>query len=120
MKNFPRLIELILSSSTEDYIGLYEVIWEINSVYPERSSAERVAAARYAVDTLLSRGWIDVYRCEDVLAKESEFERVDPAENERVLSEQKNWEPFKAEHPSYWITSTDEGDREYFSKSDSE
>ena len=116
MENFPNLILEILSDSSEDYIGLYEVVWRINTLYPEPTQQEREMAARYAVATLLSREWIEVFRTRDYFSKEKpvEFVRVDGAETEKVLTDPVSWEPFeKGKDPWYWIAATEKGEDAY-------
>lgn len=115
LDQFPKLLHHILSSATEDYLGLYEVVWEINARYPETEVRQRHPAAKWVVESLLSRGWVELYECRDYIKAVSEFEKVPPEKWSNVLETTANWEPHW-EGLSYWIASSPEGDRVYFGR----
>ena len=118
MNGFPNVIGRILSSSEEDYIGLWEVVWEINSRYPDQPPNLRKATAKRVVRTLFERSWIELYECSPWPASpEPESVSIDPARRESILSREENWEAPAPECPTYWIATTDEGDKAYYSGS---
>lgn len=110
MDDFPNLLENILSSSNEDYNGLYEVVWEINARYPDSAVESRQPAAKAVVESLLLRGWVDLYERRDHIKGESKFVKVPPEKWPKILEDEANWEPHW-EGLSYWIATTSEGDR---------
>lgn len=56
-----RLRQLILEDGAEDYTGLYEIIWSLNTHYPTIDRATKLAAARPIVLDLLQRGEIFLF-----------------------------------------------------------
>lgn len=52
---------VVLESGTEDYTGLYEVIWELNSMFPNVSEHEKICAARDVLKHLLAEELIELY-----------------------------------------------------------
>ena len=54
----------VLELACEDYYGLYEIIWTLNASHPEISESEKIACATLAVQSLLNRGWIQLYSSE--------------------------------------------------------
>ncbi len=118
MDGFPNVIGHILSSSEEDYTGLWEVVWEINSRYPDEPPDLRKATAKRAVRTLFERGWIELYECSPWPACPGpKAVPVDPESRESILSRGQNWEAPEAESPTYWIATTEEGDEADYSGS---
>lgn len=102
---------LVLTSATEDYTGLYEVVWELNTVYSTTSLGEKYAAAETAVRELLQQGWIALYRRRG-LGKDETYEPIEATSIEEVLANPVSW------YPDYGgvcivLTSTAEGERVY-------
>src|SRR5437879_8727974 len=52
----------ILGDGHEDYTGLYEIVWSLNTQYPDVSRDLKVAAARAIVAELLKDGRVALYR----------------------------------------------------------
>jgi hypothetical protein len=57
-----RLRREVLSDGEEDYTGLYEIIWSLNTQYPDVSRDLKIAAAQAVVAELLKEGHLAVYR----------------------------------------------------------
>ena len=53
---------MLLHAAIDDYTGLYEAVWELNSSYPEASLGEKYDAAESALRTLLSKGLVALYK----------------------------------------------------------
>jgi hypothetical protein len=60
MINFVQVRTLALSSGSEDYAGLDELLGELER-FPDASEAERVAAASTVLADLLNEGLVDVF-----------------------------------------------------------
>ena len=50
-----KLRQEVLSDGEEDYTGLYEIVWSLNTQYPEVSRDLKVVAARAIVADLVKR-----------------------------------------------------------------
>ena len=86
----------VLTQASEDYSGLYEIVWAFRARFmPDSSEAELVAAAATAVRSLLDRGYIRLVR----FRQQPEEEVVEVPENEvaAVLESADSWRP-----PSSW------------------
>ena len=53
-----RTERILLSSANEDYVGLYGLIWELNTNFPDATLAEKYGAAERGTRKLLDLGWI--------------------------------------------------------------
>lgn len=53
--------QITLRAATEDYCGLYELLWELNAKYPEAGTAEKLAVARAALGALFAEGLVDLF-----------------------------------------------------------
>ena len=56
-----RLRQSILDDGAEDYTGLYEIIWSLNTHYPEIDRATKLSVARPVFLDLLGRGEIILF-----------------------------------------------------------
>ena len=56
-----RLRQSILEDGAEDYTGLYEIIWSLNTHYPEVDRATKVSASRPILLDLLRRGEVILF-----------------------------------------------------------
>jgi hypothetical protein len=57
-----KLRQEVLSDGDGDYIGLYEIIWSLNTQYPDLSRDLKIAAARAIVADLVKGGRVALYR----------------------------------------------------------
>ncbi len=57
-----KLRQDVLSDGKEDYTGLYEIVWSLNTQYPDVSRDLKIAAARAIVADLLKGGHVALYR----------------------------------------------------------
>ena len=108
--NLTGLLEHILWLAIEDYSCLWEVVWEINTRYPELLPTQRKTAAAYAVRTLLSRRWIKLYQCQEPYGT---LTPLRSEEYEEALSETANWAEPGEGTVSIRIGATEEGERAY-------
>jgi hypothetical protein len=85
--------QILLSAANEDYTGLYELIWELNSLFPDASVGEKYGAAERAARKLLDLGWIRLYQNDLKLER---FEELDPTSAKDALSDPTSWYPVKS------------------------
>ncbi|MGI8860528.1 MAG: hypothetical protein ACR2HO_10315 [Rubrobacteraceae bacterium] len=102
----------VLGSAVEDYCGLWEVVWELNTQYLEISQHERYSAAKSIVRTLISQGWVDLY--EDRGLGGRDLEPLRREAYEQTLSDQANWESPIPKSKAVWIGATDAGEEAYY------
>jgi len=57
-----KLRQDVLSDGKEDYMGLYEIVWFLNTQYPDVSRDLKIAEARAIVADLLKEGQVALYR----------------------------------------------------------
>lgn len=110
-----QVFELALSLATEDYFGLYELVWKLNSKFEDSDPAERLAAAHHALQRLTAEGLTAVYRTQWM---SEEYDAVATELTERVLADPSAWAS-PAERPDgsfYCFTSTPLGDARYFGR----
>lgn len=82
----------MLWAAIEDYAGLWELVWELNSIeLPE--GQEPASPARRVVRDSLERGWIALYRCQEPYG---EMTPVAADSAVQLLDDDRNWaEPEK-------------------------
>jgi len=91
MSDAPDLEEAIIEMAKEDWCGLYEVIWRMNTVQPGVPENAKIEAARPVIDSLLQRG--------EILLGWMEWPKGGPPtpvagpEATELLADQKSWKP---------------------------
>lgn len=60
-KELPDVLNRILSDACEDYTGLYEILWSLNTAYPEMSEKTKLDVAREALSDLVMRGLVELF-----------------------------------------------------------
>lgn len=96
----------ILSLGTEDDYGLYEIIWRLNSMYPNFSEQEKISAAAFAVRELLQEKLIELFWSKN-------HELIPMNSTEKLPNDPKSWSP-KENVVSFATTS--KGDERYFKR----
>ncbi|PAP77221.1 hypothetical protein [Rubrivirga marina] len=101
---------LAVSYGVEDYTGLYEVIWGLNTQYPEADHEAKVRAAERAMRFLLDAGHVQLHGSrqegptEETLSLEVAL---------RLLDDPAIWKPPLERSglpvPIYWFTATEAG-----------
>lgn len=51
-----KIMDLLRDDAAEDYLGLYEIVWTLNTLYPEVPEREKIVAALPVVARALSEG----------------------------------------------------------------
>ena len=100
----------ILSLATEDYFGLYEIIWGLNYVFSNLGEAEKISHAKQAVMLLLQDELIQLYKIE---TEKKTYVLITSDQVNTVLDQVISWQP----GTSYiGFTATPKGERTYFNK----
>jgi hypothetical protein len=108
---FDPMVQEVLTKINEDYVGLYEIVWNFRSNFlPDASEDEIVAAAQEAVKEVLAKGYARLvwYRVEPPSTPRA----MTAEEVERVLASPTSWQP-----PASWgdefpnLDATPEGER---------
>lgn len=78
----------ILWLAIEDYSGLWEAAWQLQTDHPDFDSAHAATRAKTVVNELLERGFVRLYRCQEPYG---ELSVVDNEQVHDVLAEPANW-----------------------------
>lgn len=107
--------EILLSSATEDEVGLYEAIWELNGKFPAEPLGRKYDLASRALIDLHRRGWI---RLEKVTKTRGErrLEEIAARDVEEMLKNPVSWYP-EYDGSSIVFVCTDAGMASYLGKS---
>ncbi|SRR5713101_35531 len=84
-----KLRQDVLSDGKADYTGLYEIIWSLNTEYPDVSRDLKTAAARAVMADLLKEGHVALYR---TVWASNRYEPVPQKDALSVLSAPAAWE----------------------------
>jgi hypothetical protein len=78
----------ILEDGSEDYTGLYEIIWSLNTHYPDVPRETKMTAARGVMLDLLQSGEIALYKTRWA---SNEYVAVPPSEALTVAQSAEAW-----------------------------
>ena len=84
-----RLRQSILEDGAEDYTGLYEIIWSLNTHYPEVDRATKVSASRPILLDLLRRGEVILFTTRWA---SSQYDPVPSDKAVELATSPKSWE----------------------------
>jgi len=107
--------DIALSDASEDYTGLYELIWEFNTQFPEAVEQERLRAAQVALGALLRDGLAAVYHTRWLSDQHRELNLSDA---ESVIAAPEAWRsPSDQPEGGYFCFAlTDAGEAHYFKR----
>ncbi len=106
-------VKQILTAAVEDCTGLWEAIWEVRSIDPNRSDEQIRGTALDAIRRLLSAGWIELVFGTEF---EGEEKAVSPRDSESFIRQDAYWDvPLSDRSPHIRFTATDEGRRVWMS-----
>ncbi len=91
----------ILSMASEDYYGLYEVIWLLNNLQPHLAEGTRVEMAKTSVRELLASGQINIY---ESIGLSNDYKRLSKEVAERVIMNEVSWDLPSKESTNYFIS----------------
>jgi hypothetical protein len=88
MERDDQLIRVLLWLAIEDYAGLWEAVWELNTRRPETPESENRRAAEQVLRELLGAGHVRLFRSREP------YEDVTPistAQADTVLGQDESW-----------------------------
>jgi hypothetical protein len=104
-------IEKVLWSSIEDYCGLWELVWEINTLHPNRSRKDSQHIALQCMLYLISKDWVRLFYCQEPYGKMIEI--VDRNIYHSLLKDLKVWKSPLPGARSIRISATKSGEKYY-------
>ena len=106
-----------LWSGYEDWTGLWEAVWWVQTEYPEMWGTPARDAARSVLSELLNEGL--VYIC--YLDEDTNDESAIPTEKARqILAKDESWNAPESEKGQLRFVSTEEGARPFFRRSEAQ
>lgn len=111
MKELRTAVEKILWATIEDYCGLWEALWELNTIYPNNSIEKNRSLAKKAIKILVDRGMVKLFFC-----KEPYGDMIPIAESVRyddILDKEGYWEAPKEKCESVRASATSSGKAMY-------
>jgi hypothetical protein len=90
MLDQPKLEQEVLELAREDYYGLYEIIWILNSSQPEISRKEKIRIADGVVRLLIDKGFIDLFSSE---WKTQSHKAILQKDYQKFLADDAAWQP---------------------------
>ena len=109
-----RAFREILSLATEDYCGLWEVRWRLQTIFPGIEDSTIRGLAADTVSELFQRGWIGVFTGSNLGT--NDVRPVTGDEAARVLREPASWDDPTDATKTLMIAATAEGEAAYFSQ----
>jgi hypothetical protein len=94
----------------EDFSGLWEVVWDMRARQTSEDDQSLIQAAREVVAELLRRGWIDLYRSQELYG---ELVKIEATEATRVILTPEAWQPPTKGAFSVRLGATPEGESAY-------
>lgn len=110
MNTIAEFAKILLWACIEDYAGLWELLWEVNSKFPGLSESERKRVSLEVVQLLLDKGFIRLYRCKEPYGDLSE---LDADAVSVALSEENNWKAPELAGVSIRAGATEKGEALY-------
>jgi hypothetical protein len=106
-------ISIIMDLGTEDYYGLYEVIWALNNSHRGVSSEATLSMAKLSMASLLNRGHVKLYR---TVWLNDTHEPLSDAEADSVIRRSSSWAEPAAEGAGeyYCFAATAAGEKAYY------
>ena len=111
MTDYDVNIEKVLWATIEDYCGLWELVWEINTLGSNNSSRGSQQIALQCVLYLLSRDLLKLFYCQEPYGEMIEIVREDSYAD--LLKDPKIWEPPLPEARSIRVSATESGEKYY-------
>jgi hypothetical protein len=100
----------ILDLSTDDFTGLWEIVWRGRSLAPDASDDEIRSAARRDACALISEGLLSVYRGTRFGGDEVQ---LSSAEALALIEDDQSWEPPESTAEHLRVATTEAGERAY-------
>ena len=111
MKSYNIDIEKLLWTSIEDYCGLWELVWEINTLHPNLSRKEGQHIALQCMLYLISKDLVRLFYCQEPYGRMIEI--VDRSSYPNLLQDLKLWEAPLPGTRSIRVSATKSGEKYY-------
>lgn len=98
----------LLTAANEDFCGLYQAIWELNTLFPTMSIGDKYKLAEAALESLLSKGLIQLERM-DTAPQLPAYTPLDPAKAAEIFGDPTSWYPEYPEHIQIGFSATQKG-----------
>ena len=105
------ILKAILWASIEDYCGLWELVWEINSLNLNLPQKESQYAALQCMLYLTSKDFVRLFYCQEPYGKMTEIDDINSYPN--LLHNSKAWAPPLPKARSIRVAATKAGERYY-------
>jgi hypothetical protein len=112
-----RALGIVLSGAQEPNYNLYEIVWELNSQFPDAPLSEKYRAPASAIRELFARGWIHFFKESLEPDGGSRYQDFIPADLDALLENPVTWYPYSDE-VQIGIESTALGQEAYRSRED--
>lgn len=104
------IIYKLLWATIEDYVGLWEIYWELNSLLSDKSKTENKETVKKILRYFLDKGLVRLYFNK---WGKHELTELDFDEAVEVLNEEKYWEGPEVNNTCLKIGSTEKGEKYY-------
>lgn len=101
----------ILWATIEDYAGLWEVLWEVNSLTCENTYEENKKIAYVNLVDFLKKGIVDFFYCVEPYGELKKIENINEILN--LLKNDKYWHEPEKNEISIRVGSTEKGKKYY-------
>ena len=115
MINTKEAIKKIIWAAIEDYIGVWEIPWELSSL--SDSDSEKLRISKKIVELLLKRNLVKLYSCKEPYGEMIELSNFD--EEMKILNDDKIWNTPKENDIGIRIGATQIG-QDYYDKNEFE
>ena len=104
-------LKTLLWSSIEDYCGLWELVWEFNTLHPNNSFHKNWGIAYRGVLYSLSKEFIELFYCQEPYGNMTRINGINSYVD--FLQDPKIWEPPLSRARSVRISATKAGEQYY-------
>jgi hypothetical protein len=103
---------VILWAAIEDYAGLWELVWELNTAFPDADESEKLATCQQVTRELISDGHVELFRCEE---PDGNLTKLPTDEALTLLSALSSWKTPDDDATSLRVSATTSGEKLYHS-----
>ena len=104
------LIKIVLWATIENYVGLWEITWEINSVVEKNDEQTNKKIAKEILLYLLNRDFIRLYYSEK---DKYDYKELNKGEATDIIVNEKYWNTTEFDNIFVMVASTKEGEAFY-------
>lgn len=108
------ILNKILWATIEDYVGTWEILWELNTIFPNNSKVDNKIVAKKILIYFFNEGLINFYKSVWG-APNSKFEKVNVDNINSFLMNEKLWKPVNLNEECVLLSNTQKG-KEFYSQ----